>query len=125
LAILALAKRYQDDRPLPIREIALAEKIPATFLTQILLKLKASGLVASTRGASGGYRLARAPEQISLIDVLQTIDGYSASAAERDGPSSPVLAEVWNQIRASEAEVLASTSIAALLERGDIPDWVI
>jgi len=125
LAVIALAKRNQGDPPVPIREIAEAEGISAKFLTQILLRLKGAGLVVSTRGSSGGYRLARPPEEISLIDVLKVVDGYGIDSAERNGPSSPVLADVWEQIRASETELLSSTSIAKLAERSDTHDWVI
>ena len=71
LAVIALAQRRVENRPVPIREIAEAQGIPETFLTQILLKLKGAGLVLSTRGSAGGYRLARSPEEISLLDVLK------------------------------------------------------
>jgi Rrf2 family protein len=125
LAVLALAERYHRVRPLRTREIAEAQRIPAPFLTQILLKLKGAGLVISTRGSGGGYRLARPPEEISLIDVLQIVDGNAVTLNERKSPSAPVLAQVWNQIRASEGRVLSGTSIAALLERSNGRDWVI
>ena len=125
LALMALAERHHEDRPLPIREIAEAQEIPKTFLTQILLKLKGAGLVLSTRGSSGGYRLARPPEEIALIDVLKVINGYGITLPEHNAPSAPVLAQVWDKIRASEMEILSGTSIAALLERRDAPHWVI
>lgn len=125
LAVIALAGRHHDDRPVPIREIVDAKGIPASFLTQILLKLKVAGLVVSTRGSSGGYRLARPPEEISLSEILQVVDGYGLRSSVRKGPSAPVLAQVWNQIRASEAMVLSGTSIAKLLERSKPYDWVI
>jgi Rrf2 family protein len=125
LAIIALAERYLEDRPLPIREIAEAKEIPAPFLTQILLKLKEAGLVRSSRGSSGGYRLARTPEDISLIDVLRVVDGYGLPTTDRDIPSAPVLAEVWDRIRASETRVLSGTSIAKLLDCRNSHDWVI
>jgi Rrf2 family protein len=125
LAIIALAERNHGDRPLPIREIAHAHGISAKFLTQILLRLKGAGLVHSTRGPSGGYRLARPPEEISLIDVLKVVDGYGITSAERSAPSAPVLAHVWHQIRASETKLLSGTSIAKLLERSITHDWVI
>ena len=125
LAVIALAERHHEDRPLRIREIADAKEIPATFLTQILLKLKGAGLVVSIRGSSGGYRLARSPEEISLIDVLQVVDGCIGSAPERHGQSAPVLAEVWDQIRASEVNFLSNKSIAELLDRNNSHDWVI
>ena len=125
LAVLALAEKHHEDRPLTIREIAHAHRIPVTFLTQILLKLKGAGLVISTRGSSGGYRLARSPEEISLIDVLQVVDGSALTSPPRNGHSAPVLAQVWNQIRASETEVLSGMSIAKLLEQNNAHDWVI
>jgi Rrf2 family protein len=125
LAVIALAQRHHDDRPVPIREIAEAQDIPETFLTQILLKLKGAGIVRSTRGSSGGYRLARPPEQISLKDVLHVVDGYAFTPREPLGPASPVLAQVWNQIRDSETRVLNRTSIADLAKSPDPHDWVI
>ena len=82
LAVIALARRHHEGRPLPIREIAETQGIPATFLTQILLKLKGAGLVLSTRGSSGGYRLARAPEEIALIDILRVVDGYGMASED-------------------------------------------
>ena len=91
LAVIALAQRRLENRPVPIREIAEAQGIPETFLTQILLKLKGAGLVVSTRGSAGGYRLARSPEEISLQDVLEVVDGCDLNArrAPRPGRSAP------------------------------------
>jgi len=125
LAVIALAQRRLENRPVPIREIAEAQGIPETFLTQILLKLKGAGLVSSTRGSAGGYRLARAPEDISLLDVLRVVDGSDLNAREAQDPAAPLLAQVWEQIRASEAHVLTKTSIAQLAERSNTHDWVI
>ena len=59
LALLALAQHGPDAPPLRIREISESHAIPERYLVQILLQLKGAGLVVSTRGASGGYRLAR------------------------------------------------------------------
>jgi len=125
LAVIALAQRRLENRPVPIREIAEAQGIPETFLTQILLKLKGAGLVVSTRGSAGGYRLARSPEEISLQDVLEVVDGCDLNAREPQGPAAPLLAQVWDQIRASETRVLTRTSIAQLADRSNTHDWVI
>ena len=57
IAVLDLAMSYDGGEPLQIRKIAAAHDIPSGFLVQILLQLKTAGLVTSTRGASGGYRL--------------------------------------------------------------------
>ena len=125
LAVIYLARRRLENRPVPIREIAEAQGIPETFLTQILLKLKGAGLVVSTRGSAGGYRLARSPEEISLQDVLTVVDGCDLNARETQGPAAPLLAKVWEQIRAFETHVLTKTSIAQLSERSNAHDWVI
>ena len=91
LAILALAQPKPDGAPVRIREIADANAIPERYLVQILLQLKGAGLVHSTRGASGGYRLARPPESISLREVLSAIDGPNEVPRESSGPAGRVL----------------------------------
>src|SRR5262249_22120211 len=68
LAVLALARQGPDAPPLRIREISGSYEIPERYLVQILLQLKGAGLVVSTRGAAGGYRLARDAATISLSE---------------------------------------------------------
>ena len=75
LAMLELAKEYDSGEPVQLRRIAAEHGIPARFLVQILLQLKGASLVASTRGAAGGYRLSRAPQEITLADVIDVIEG--------------------------------------------------
>ena len=75
LAVLALARQGPESSPLHIREISEAFGIPERYLVQILLQLKGAGLVSSTRGVAGGYRLARAATDISLSEVLVAVDG--------------------------------------------------
>src|SRR5207302_9373299 len=75
IAMLELARRYETGEPVRIREIADEHGIPPRFLVQILLQLKGAGYVASTRGASGGYQLLKAPEKISLGEVMRVNDG--------------------------------------------------
>ncbi|WP_165073369.1 RrF2 family transcriptional regulator [Paludisphaera rhizosphaerae] len=125
LALIALADRHDGDRPVPIREIADAQDIPETFLTQILISLRGAGLVVSTRGSSGGYRLARDPAEISLGDVLRVIDGeeFHERPARRSTPHS--LARLWERLRASQVDILDRTSIAHLATQGRTPDWTI
>jgi Rrf2 family protein len=69
ICALHLAKR-RDDGPVTGRDIAAREKLPADYVEQIMLRLRRAGLVQSTRGARGGYVLARAPEAISVRDVI-------------------------------------------------------
>ena len=69
ICALHLAKR-RDDGPVTGRDIAAREKLPADYVEQIMLRLRRAGLVQSTRGARGGYVLARTPEEISVRDVI-------------------------------------------------------
>ncbi len=73
-ALVALA-RAEQGRPSTIRDIAARERIPQSFLEQILIELRRAGLVESRRGKEGGYLLAAAPEEIGLGRVLRLIDG--------------------------------------------------
>ncbi len=74
LAVLALARHGPGAPPLHIREISETYGIPDRYLVQILLQLKGAGLVTSTRGASGGYQLARAASSITLSEILGAIE---------------------------------------------------
>lgn len=128
LAILALARQAPDAPPLRIREISEAYGIPERYLVQILLQLKGAGLVASTRGAAGGYRMSRPPESVRLSEVLAAIDGPDSArheGATGNRQASRVLAAVWASVRAAEQAVLDSTTIAQLVERTSPLEWII
>jgi Rrf2 family protein len=73
-AVLQLAR---TDRlaPVPCSQLAAAGEMPERFLLQILRSLVTHGVLASTRGVDGGYRLNREPEDISLLEVIEAIDG--------------------------------------------------
>ncbi len=124
LALLALAGVGLDDPPLRIREIAEMQAIPERYLVQILLQLKGAGLVASTRGSAGGYRLTRAPDSISLSDVLEAIDGPNPDRLPT-GPAAHALAAVWRDVRAAEKAVLDRTTLAQLASSAAPREWVI
>lgn len=70
ICALHLARR-EPEGPVTGREIAERERLPADYVEQILLRLRRAGIVRSTRGARGGYALARAPEGISIRDVIE------------------------------------------------------
>jgi Rrf2 family transcriptional regulator, cysteine metabolism repressor len=128
LAVMAMARQGPESPPVHIREISEACRIPERYLVQILLQLKGAGLVLSTRGASGGYRLARPAESISLGEVLSAVDGPDTTVrgphcAMR--PMAAVLASVWDRVEAAERAVLDRTTIADLAEQGSAPEWTI
>jgi Rrf2 family cysteine metabolism transcriptional repressor len=114
LALIDLARRWSESRPVRLREIAEAQNIPKSTLNQIMFELKNAGLVTSSRGADGGYRLARPADQIRLVQVLHVIDRENGEMREPYGAAGHALATVWHQIREFERRVLAETSIAQL-----------
>lgn len=71
-----LASRYGDDL-VKLKDITEAEEIPAPFLSSILQRLVIRGLLRSARGPTGGYALARPPDQIVLHDIKAAVDGVS------------------------------------------------
>lgn len=74
ICALHLARRAGEE-PLTGRELAAQERLPADYVEQILLRLRRAGVVRSTRGAHGGYVLARPPELISVRDVIAASEG--------------------------------------------------
>lgn len=124
IAMLELAVRHGDPTPVRLKAIADAHGIPKRFLVQILLQLKGAGLIASTRGASGGYHLARSPELISLADVIGVIDRSENPAGLRSGnngtspsPLGRAIRGVWGDILEAQQRILEATTLAELLQR--------
>ena len=124
--VLPSGEKHKDlDQPLPVRGIAETYGISERFLIQVMLQLKAAGLVYSTRGPSGGYRLARPPDQISLREIFDAIEGPELPVREARGPAGRVLATVLNQAQAAERALLEQTSIAQLADQMSELNWVI
>lgn len=120
LAMLELAAHYGQAQPLRIRDIAEPHGIPARFLVQILLQLKGAGLVVSTRGAAGGYQLARSPEGVSLGEIIAVVEGQEADsqggAADRSA-TARALRLAWREVARAERDMLAAISLGELVER--------
>ena len=109
--------------------VARAQSIPLRFLEQILLDLKHAGLVASQRGAEGGYWLARPAEEIPLADVIRAVEGPLANVRgvrpeelEYEGAAA-ALREVFVALRASVRTVLEEVTLADVAA-GRLPDRV-
>jgi Rrf2 family protein len=122
IAALELARCRGTADPVRLRSISEGQGVPEKFLVQILLQLKAAGLVTSTRGAAGGYRLARPPEEITLADIRGAIEGDGDAApatAELAGRSraAAALAAAWDEGARAEADALRGVSLADLLDR--------
>lgn len=122
IAMLELASRFGSGEPVRIRKIAERHDVPPRFLVQILLQLKGAGLVTSTRGAAGGYHLNRAPDQVTLGEVMRVIEGGSknenrTTSASPDSPAVKALAQAWNDVEQVQREMLNRITFAELLEK--------
>lgn len=122
IAMLELSSRYGSGEPVRIRKIAERHDVPPRFLVQILLQLKGAGLVASTRGAAGGYHLVRTPDSVSLGEVMDVIEGSTngngqACSASPDSPAVKVLMQAWKDVTKVERDMLRQITFAELLDR--------
>lgn len=117
------------DGPIKGERIAQAQEIPSNFLENILADLRNAGIVASRRGADGGYWLARPAAEISLADVIRAVDGPLANVrgvrseqVTYQGSAEP-LRDVWVAVRASLRSVLEHVTLADLAS-GELPESV-
>ncbi len=119
-AVLYLAERGPNIR-VATAEIGRAQRIPVTFLAKIMAQLSAIGLVRSTRGAHGGITLGRPADEISLLEIVEAIDGpllLNECVADASvcvmGETCPVHT-VWCEAQAELAERLARTTFDQLI----------
>jgi len=113
VALARLAKEYGKG-PVQIKEIAEAEKIPRSFLENILLELKKMGVLGSQLGKAGGYYLLKKPSEVNLADVIDHFEGtlsllYCASEKSYR-PCEFCKDETTCQIRLVFKEILANTN---------------
>jgi Rrf2 family protein len=123
-AVLYLALQYPG--VLTIHDIAQRHHIPLKYLEQILLELKRGGVLESRRGVNGGYTLARAPEQISVGEVLRIVDGAFAESScihnEAMGGvcvegQSCGLKQTWRDVQGAVEKILFATSFEDVRKR--------
>lgn len=114
-ALVTLAA--EDGGPMKAEALATAQDIPLNFLENILGDLRRAGVVATQRGQDGGYRLARAPEQITLADIIRPLDGPLAAvrgvrpeALSYEAPTEH-LQQVWIAVRAAMRSVLEAVTL--------------
>jgi Rrf2 family protein len=123
-ALQDLALRYNQG-PIPIDAIAQRQVLPARYLEQLLLTLKRAGLVGSKRGVNGGYYLAKPPREITLGQILRTVDGPVAPIFCVDETSQEscsqeslcVLREIWTGVRDAMAAIVDNTTLADICDR--------
>jgi Rrf2 family protein len=119
LAMLALASRYASGEPLQARVIARQHDIPSQFLGQILQQLRTAGVVTSTRGSSGGFRLSNAPDEISIAAIVEAVcsSGTAEFVDSGDDPLAHVVSSVWKELNDLQMRFLERLTLADLAQR--------
>src|SRR4249919_586599 len=122
-AILALS--LEGGGPLKLEELARRTAVPQSVLEQLMPTMRTAGIVRSERGPSGGYRLNKTPEKITLKRVVRLFQGQLAPIgyATRSHPDScpkfvaDSLRDTWGKVRDATIEILEKTTFADLVER--------
>jgi Rrf2 family protein len=113
-AIFDLASQRQGE-PVKIAEIARRQRIPQKFLELILAGLKQGGFVESRRGAEGGYLLARAPESITVGEVLRFVEGTGSGKGKLRRKAETPFTSMWQEVDRAVAGIIDRTTFADLL----------
>jgi Rrf2 family transcriptional regulator, cysteine metabolism repressor len=122
--------RQEGDQPTSLKVIAEAEGLPLSYLEHVVASLKRAGLVTSSRGAQGGYRLARPAERISMDEVVLALEGAIAPmecfvhlpteriacSHEGDGGRACSTRLLWMKVQAGVIKALQGTTLAELVQ---------
>ena len=120
LALIELSAHHSQGEPLRICQIAAEQNIPDRYLEQLLATLRRGGFVKSQRGAKGGYFLSREPWKVTLLDVVNCIEGFEAKAAEEKLPQTTegkIVAEVWQETRTAAESILSKYTLQDLVDK--------
>jgi Rrf2 family cysteine metabolism transcriptional repressor len=115
--------------PVSLAEVADLEQLPLAYLEQLIARLRKAELVTSTRGARGGYEVARAPEAITMAEVVQALEGNLAPMQclsdpvtsrvlcnhELDADESCATKLLWTRVQGSVSRALEQTTLAELV----------
>jgi Rrf2 family protein len=102
--------------PVPIGEIARRRDIPVQFLEGMFATLRRAGILQSQRGVKGGYSFRRLPSEVTILEVVETVDGRITPPSHSDDGADAVDG-VWASARSTLAALLAGITIADIQER--------
>jgi Rrf2 family transcriptional regulator, cysteine metabolism repressor len=122
--------RQPGSTPISLNSVAEAERLPLSYLEHLVAKLRKAGLVTSTRGAHGGYRLAMPATEITMDDVVQALEGQIAPmecfhetpegrvlcSHEGDGDRACSTKLLWTRVQNGVTKALAGTTLAELVD---------
>ena len=125
--------RTADSAPVSLSAVAEGEQLPLSYLEHLVAKLREADLVTSTRGAHGGYQLARPPEEIDMLEVVQALEGpitpMECFHEEREGKvlcshegddgRACATKVLWTRVQGGVTKALGGTTVAELVEFAD------
>ena len=125
--------RQDRGQPTSLKALAEAEELPLSYLEHVVARLKGAGLVTSSRGAHGGYRLARPAQEISMDQVVQALEGTIAPmecfvtdqiervtcSHEPDAGQACATKLLWTRVQGGVVKALQTTTLAELVEFAD------
>lgn len=118
-AVLGLARRFASGESARAEDLATEQNIPPNYLVQILIELKARGIVRSQRGKDGGYSLAKPPTEITLGAVLRCVHGQVFDSPALNDPGCPVeLRAAWILLQRTLDSTADAITFQQLLEQG-------
>ena len=107
LRALTELARFGSAGPVPLAELARRREIPLQFLEQLFAVLRRAGILKSQRGVKGGYSFARAPSEVTVLEIVELLDGEVGAGAE----------SIFGEAAAAARAVLAGSTIADVVER--------
>jgi Rrf2 family transcriptional regulator, cysteine metabolism repressor len=110
LSALVELARTGGSAPVPIGEIAKRRNIPVQFLESLFATLRRAGILQSQRGVRGGYSFARPPAEITVLEVVELLEGELGADAEKSGP-------IWTETVDAVKAVLGAATIADVAEK--------
>jgi Rrf2 family transcriptional regulator, cysteine metabolism repressor len=114
-ALAQLARRHDGRTLTRLEELAQREAVSANFLVQILNDLRRAGLIASRRGQAGGYLLARAPQSMTLRQVVEAVDpALLQCAVSSAGESGQAVRQAWERVSTALCHELEQVTVASL-----------
>jgi len=122
--------RQPGSLPISLSAVAEAERLPLSYLEHLVARLRKAGLVTSTRGAHGGYRLARPAGEITMDEVVEALEGQIAPmecfhdtpdgkvlcSHEDDGDRACATKLLWTRVQGGVTKALSGTTLAELVE---------
>jgi Rrf2 family transcriptional regulator, cysteine metabolism repressor len=122
-ALIELSHHFGETRPTQSSEIAARQKIPESYLEQLLTTLRRAGFIRSVRGPQGGHALIRDPQDLRVSEVIEALEGSimpidcldESSQCTKSGGCAQ--RDMWAAVRDAILNVLGNTTIAELAER--------